>query len=213
VTQPPQQPTGPAGGPYYGPPPAGYYGPPPGYPAYLPPPPALSPAGVPLADFGSRLLAAIIDGAIAAGVSLVAVFPVVLAFVFTHLDDAIVTDPYTGEPDSSAFMSTFFLPLLLLELGLVVFMLLLYYVYYVEMLFRSGQTVGKKVMKIRIVPIDPTATLTRGMAAKRYLIEFVVGGFVPFFRYLDGLWQLWDKPYQQTLHDKAARTVVIKVFP
>ena len=34
---------------------------------------------------------------------------------------------------------------------------------------------------------------------------------MPFLSYVDGLWQLWDKPYQQTLHDKAAKTVVIKV--
>ena len=34
---------------------------------------------------------------------------------------------------------------------------------------------------------------------------------VPFFNWIDGLWQLWDKPYQQCLHDKVAQTVVIKV--
>jgi hypothetical protein len=28
---------------------------------------------------------------------------------------------------------------------------------------------------------------------------------------IDGFWQLWDKPFQQTLHDKAAQTVVVKV--
>ena len=36
---------------------------------------------------------------------------------------------------------------------------------------------------------------------------------MPFFSYLDGLWQLWDKPFLQTLHDKAAQTVVVKVWP
>ena len=41
------------------------------------------------------------------------------------------------------------------------------------MMYRSGQTVGKRAMKIRVVPIDPAATLTRAMAAKRYLVEFV----------------------------------------
>jgi uncharacterized RDD family membrane protein YckC len=49
------------------------------------------------------------------------------------------------------------------------------------------------------------------MAAKRYLVENVGGTLVPFLFYLDGLWQLWDKPYQQTLHDKFAQTVVVKV--
>jgi hypothetical protein len=34
---------------------------------------------------------------------------------------------------------------------------------------------------------------------------------VPFFNLLDGLWMLWDKPYLQALHDKAADTAVIKV--
>ena len=209
MTQPPQQPPGPAGGPYYGPPPGGaYYGPPP----FHPPPPALSPGGAPLADFGSRLLAAIIDGAILTGVAMIVVLPVFLIFFFTRMTDVInSTDPTTGQPDPATVFSGFVLPLILLELGLVAFTLVIYYFYYVEMLFRSGQTVGKKALKIRIVPLNPSATLTRGMAAKRYLVEFGVSVLVPFFQYLDGLWQLWDKPYQQTLHDKAAKTVVIKV--
>jgi uncharacterized RDD family membrane protein YckC len=211
VTQPPQQPPGPAGGPYYGPPPGGaYYGP----PAFYPPPPALSPGGAPLADFGSRLLAALIDGAILTGVAMIIVLPVFFIVFFTRMTDVInSTDPATGQPDPATVFSGFFLPLLLLELGLIAFTLVIYYFYYVEMLFRSGQTVGKKALKIRIVPLDPSATLTRGMAAKRYLVEFGVSVLVPFFQYLDGLWQLWDKPYQQTLHDKFAQTVVIKVFP
>jgi uncharacterized RDD family membrane protein YckC len=211
VTQSPQQPPFPAGGPHYGPSPGGaYYGPPPGYP----PPPALSPGGAPLADFGPRFLAALIDGAILSGVAMVVATPVFLIIFITRMTDVIdSTDPVTGEPDPSVFFSGFVLPVILLELGLVVFLLVIYYFYYVEMLFRSGQTVGKKALKIRIVPLDPSATLTRGMAAKRYLVEFVVGVIVPFFRYLDGLWQLWDKPYQQTLHDRFAQTVVIKVFP
>ena len=83
--------------------------------------------------------------------------------------------------------------------------------YDVEYMHRSGQTLGKKVMKIRVMPIDPSRTLTRGMAVKRYLVQFVACAFVPFLSYVDGLWQLWDKPYQQTLHDKAAQTVVVKV--
>jgi hypothetical protein len=63
---------------------------------------------------------------------------------------------------------------------------------------------------VRVVPADPGRALTRGMAAKRYLVENGAGTVLPFFVYLDGLWQLWD-PYQQTLPDKAAQTVVVKV--
>jgi uncharacterized RDD family membrane protein YckC len=220
VTQPPHQQAAPAGGPFYGPPPGAPYGPPPGYPAYgypaygYPAPPALSPGGAPLADFGSRLLAVIIDGAILTGVLMVIALPVISFFLYSRMSDlTTATDPYTGDPDPSAFFANFFVPILLIELGIIAIALVVEYFYYVEMLYRSGQTIGKKALKIRVVPIDPAATLTRGMAAKRFAIEFLVGTIVPFFRYLDGLWQLWDKPYQQTLHDKVARTVVIKVSP
>jgi uncharacterized RDD family membrane protein YckC len=180
------------------------YAPPPGW---RPLPPPLAPGGRPLADFGTRLLAHLIDGAILTGVAMVVFVPVLLAFVFVRLDDL----PAADSPASPDLVGEFVGPLVLMELGLILLLLAGYYVYYVEMMFRSGQTVGKKAMNIRVVPIDPAARLTRVMAAKRYAVEFVAGVFVPLFFYLDGLWQLWDKPFQQTLHDKAAQTVVIKV--
>ncbi len=40
----------------------------------------------------------------------------------------------------------------------------------------------------------------------------MVGGTViagGLFLLLDDLWPLWDKPWQQALHDKAAKTVVV----
>lgn len=172
------------------------------------PPPPLSPGGQPLADFGTRLLAYLIDVAIITAVALVLFVPVLLVFVLTRMDELTALEPYGPEPD---VFGDFVVPLLLLELGLILLVLAVNYVYYVEMLHRSGQTVGKRVMKVRVVPFDPAATITRTMAAKRYLVEFIAGGFLPFFNYVDGLWQLWDKPYQQTLHDKFAQTVVIKV--
>ncbi|MEV4635896.1 RDD family protein [Actinoplanes sp. NPDC049548] len=194
--------------PYYGPPPQ--YGPP-GWPAQ---PVPLSPDGRPLADFGSRFLAYLIDIAILTAVSMVVFVPVMLWFTFRMFDMAALTDPYADPVAVQEQMfRDFVVPFLLMELGLVVFLLIAYYIYYVEMMFRTGQTLGKKLIKVRVVPIEPGATLTRGMAAKRYLIEFVGGVLVPFFSYLDGLWQLWDKPYQQTLHDKVAKTVVVKVAP
>jgi uncharacterized RDD family membrane protein YckC len=189
------------------------YGPPPGYPAgpgYLPPPaPPLSPAGVPLAGFDQRLLAYMIDIALLSAVSFVVAIPAVFVVL------GRITEAQQGRPvvDVNDFVSDYFMPLLLLEVGLFALLLVLYYVYVVEFMHRTGQTVGKKAMKIRVVPIDPSRRLTRGMAAKRYLIEYVVGTIVPFFSWVDGLWQLWDKPYQQTLHDKVAQTVVVKVLP
>ena len=172
----------------------------------------MSPGGQPLADFGTRLLAYLIDTAIMTVVAVVFFVPALLIFVFTQVADLEPTYDGTGmvEPD----LGDFFVPLLLLQLGLVLLLLVASYLYHVEMMYRSGQTVGKKAMKIRVVRADPsTPTLTRGMAAKRYLVESVAGLLLPFFSYVDGLWQLWDEPYQQTLHDKVAKTVVIKVAP
>jgi uncharacterized RDD family membrane protein YckC len=193
-------------------PPGQAYPAPPPYHRPLPPP-ALSPGGQPLADFGTRLLAYLIDTAILSAVAMVVFVPALLIFAVTRLDDLEPTYDGTSmvEPD---IFGDFVGPLLLLELGMMMLLLVAYYFYYVEMMYRSGQTVGKKAMKIRVVPAEPsTPGLTRGMAVKRYLVEIVAGMFLPFFTYLDGFWQLWDEPYQQTLHDKAAQTVVIKVAP
>ncbi|AGZ46485.1 RDD domain-containing protein [Actinoplanes friuliensis DSM 7358] len=207
-------PGGPApafGGPMPGGPAPAYYGPPPPGYGWRPPPVPVAPDGRPLADFGIRLLSHLIDGAIVGGIATVVFLPVMFIFVFNVMPDfPSAADPsYTPTFDPAEF----FIPFLLLELGFFVLLFVAYYVYYVEMMYRSGQTVGKKLMKIKVVPLEPGAVLTRGIAAKRYLIEFVVGIIVPFFTYLDGLWQLWDKPYQQTLHDKVAKTVVVKVAP
>ena len=204
MTQPPQQPYPPAGlppGPYSQPP----------Y-AYRPLPPVpLSPGGAPLADFGTRLLAYLIDTAVMTGVLMVFAVPAFIV-VFVSMSDNITSiDPYGAQPDPADVFGGFFLPFLLVELGLFVVMLVLYYIYYVEIIRRTGQSIGKKAMKIRIVPLDPAETLTRGHLVKRYLIEFIGGVLIPLFSYLDGLWQLWDKPYQQALHDKVAKTVVVRV--
>jgi uncharacterized RDD family membrane protein YckC len=191
----------------YGPPPGTHHAPPPGW-RPLPPAP-VAPGGRPLADFGTRLLAYLIDSAIVSGVAMVIAVPAVIVFVLMRMDELVPAEP-GAVPPPGAF-GDFVGPFLLMEAGIILLLLVGYYVYYVEIMYRTGQTVGKKAMRIRVVPLDPAARLTRGMAAKRYAVECVAGLFVPFLVYVDGFWQLWDKPFQQTLHDKAAQTVVIKV--
>lgn len=193
MTQPPPFPTTP---PPWAPPP------PP-----LPPPPT-SPGGQPLASFTDRLLAYLIDAGIFLAVAMVLVLPAVVIFV------VVVAGNFEVAPDGTLTgpdFTEFIVPFLLLEAGVFALSLVLTYIYYVEMMFRSGQTYGKKAMRIKVVPLDPAATLTRSHAAKRWLVFQVAGALVPFLSYLDGLWQLWDKPYLQCLHDKFAQTVVVKV--
>ncbi|WP_405101221.1 RDD family protein [Micromonospora sp. NBC_01412] len=211
-------------GAFAGPPPSPGWTGPPGYappPGWAPPPrPGFAPVpvapnGQPLASFGDRLLAYLIDSAVAGLVAMVLFLPVFLFIWFKMFGELTRTNPdgTLVEPDPSALWTDFMLPLFLAELGLFVLMLGLYWLYHVEYLRRTGQTLGKKVMKIRVVPLDPNGTLDRGTAGRRYLVQFVGSMFVPGLSYVDGLWQLWDKPWQQCLHDKFARTVVVKVAP
>ncbi len=214
----------PASGPGAAPPPPGYgpypgYGPSAGYaPAGYSPagyrPAPLSPAGQPLAGFGDRLAAYLIDMAILTVTFSVIFIPVFFIFMATQMPDVMTaTDPYAPEPDPSVVWEEFLLPLLLLEALLFLVVLAAYYVYHVELMWRTGQTLGKKVLKIRVVPLNPALRLTRGAAAKRYAVAVIAGSLIPLLSIVDGLWQLWDKPFQQTLHDKAADTVVVKDAP
>ncbi|MGC5017463.1 RDD family protein [Micromonospora sp. DT47] len=237
MTQPPTHPTPPAGGPLpaaggFAPPsgpypyPQGYAVPPQpgpysGLPAYPAGPPGapprpgyplvpLSPGGHPLASFGDRLLAVLIDGLVLMAVCMVFIVPAMIVFFVAVLPDLTATTPAGTyvEPDPFA---DFLLPFLGLEAGIILLTFGVTYVYHVEMMLRTGQTLGKRVMKLRIVPADPARTMDRRMAVKRWAAHQVGGSLIPGFSYLDGLWQLWDKPWQQCLHDKFADTVVVKV--
>jgi uncharacterized RDD family membrane protein YckC len=87
-------------------------------------------------------------------------------------------------------------------------------VYEVALLVRRGQTVGHRVMRIKVVRVEDGGLPTVDRALIRWavpnLVAFVlpnVGGLLVLLIYL---WMLWD-PMRQGLHDKAARTVVIRV--
>ncbi|BCB80291.1 hypothetical protein GCM10022251_05470 [Phytohabitans flavus] len=205
MTQPPTPP--------YAPQPAGWQLPPPPWatPPLRPPPPPLatSPAGQPLASFTDRLLAYLVDYVVFFCVALLLAVPAFIILFVAVIPDLLEVQP-DGTPVDPSF-AEFFVPLLLIEVGLIVALLLLSYVYYVEFLIRKGQTLGHRTMKIKIVPLAPGAKLTRGSAARRWLAGYAAASFLPGYFYVDGLWQLWDKPYQQCLHDKFAGTVVVKV--
>jgi uncharacterized RDD family membrane protein YckC len=164
----------------------------------------MSPSGQRLAEFGDRLLAFIIDGLIIGALIAVVTIPIYVTLI-SYLVDR------TAPAAASFDVSDVLVPVLLTVALITVLALLLTYVYEVEAMFRTGQTVGKKAMKLRIIPVDPARTLTRQMAFKRYLVQHVATNFVPGLNWIDGLWQLWDKPYRQCLHDKFAETLVIKL--
>ncbi|CAN5611477.1 RDD family protein [soil metagenome] len=68
----------------------------------------------------------------------------------------------------------------------------------------AGQTVGKKLLNIRVVDFQSGGPLGFGKAAIRYVGRIVSG--IPCA--LGYFWMLWDKE-RQTWHDKIATTAVV----
>jgi uncharacterized RDD family membrane protein YckC len=182
---------------------------------YGPPPVPVAPNGQPLAGFGARLGAYLIDALIFAAAVTSLIIPVMFAMIAWIGSQAqeLETDPVTGEFVNSPDPALFVGPILLGYLALFVVAIGMNYVYHVELFpSRRGVTLGKRALGLSVIRLnDPSAPLTRGVVAKRWAMQFMVGGIVPFFNWIDGLWQLWDKPFQQCLHDKVAETVVVKV--
>lgn len=87
------------------------------------------------------------------------------------------------------------------------------FLYYVLQHGRWGQTLGKRAMSLRVVRADDAGAISYGQAAWRLLFEYLIslatcgiGGLV------DVAWILWDER-RQALHDKVARTVVVRTEP
>lgn len=172
------------------------------------PPPGWRPA-LPLADFWHRLGAYLIDSLILGAVQFVILAPFMIWWLITVID--LMAEVRSDSEFMRAYLAMW-LPLLAYIAVATIVNLALTYGYFVEyVLRRSGQSLGKQLLKLQVIPVDPAARLTRAHLVKRWAVQSVGGAFVPFLAYLDGFWQLWDKPLQQCLHDKAAQTVVVRL--
>jgi uncharacterized RDD family membrane protein YckC len=68
----------------------------------------------------------------------------------------------------------------------------------------SGQTVGKRLLGIRVIDFSSGGPIGYGRAFVRWIAR-ILSGIVCLLGYL---WMLWDKE-KQTWHDKLATTVVV----
>lgn len=78
-------------------------------------------------------------------------------------------------------------------------------VYFTYFHASTGQSVGQKLVGIKVVDADTGGTIDYGRAFIRWLVSIVSGAVIA----LGYLWMLWD-PKKQTWHDKAARSLVVK---
>lgn len=87
----------------------------------------------------------------------------------------------------------------------------LYLIYEALMLSRDGQTIGKKLMKVRVAMLadgrvpTPVAAWTRSAT---FVLPAVICCGALWWP-VDGIFGLFDKPYHQCIHDKSAKTVVV----
>jgi uncharacterized RDD family membrane protein YckC len=79
-----------------------------------------------------------------------------------------------------------------------------YYVYFEG--GATGQTIGKRVLGIRVIDFNSGGPIGYGRALLRAVVE-IFSGWILLLGYL---WMLWDRE-KQTWHDKAATSVVVPV--
>ncbi|MGW2204458.1 RDD family protein [Streptomyces sp. NPDC001774] len=215
---PPPEGPPPGGPPPEGPPPGGPPpgGPPPGSPYdNMPPPPppygsqpyggaggyggADPLAGMPpLADSGKRILARIIDWLI------VAIPLALIGIPFNIYDRATDGDDFGDTITATSTGS-----------GLVfqLITIVAFVAYDTLMVANSGQTLGKKWLKLRVAMLNDGSTPPTNASLIRAVVLWL-----PALICCACLWPLLllimilvDKPYKQGLHDKAAKTVVVSV--
>ncbi|ANS80620.1 hypothetical protein SGUI_3224 [Serinicoccus hydrothermalis] len=176
---------------------------------YRPQPGATTPDGQPLAGWWHRFGARLIDFVLALGLSTVLVTLTATPELTEALQD------YSLDPDPTGAVPVV-LEDWLLRLGLIV--ALVGIAYEVLMVKFFGGSVGKLLTGLRVRLRDqpglPTwrATLLRSAVYQGpNLLGTLVPilGFLGLFTILDVLWPVWDKD-KQALHDKAARTNVVR---
>jgi uncharacterized RDD family membrane protein YckC len=115
-------------------------------------------------------------------------------------------DPVTGAVDPAAMAGMQGRYMVLTIISAILFAL------YLILLHGSmGQTLGKKVLGIKVVKLDGSPC-DYAVAAKRALV-YPIAGIVPIvgglIALLNGLWPLWDSE-RQSLGDKVGGTYVVK---
>jgi len=160
-------------------PPAGYGAPPPAYgaPAYGQPPMGAPYGGAELAGWGTRVGGTLIDFLLFIGIIVVGG---ILGGILSTASDG---------------------------LGGLVFVLgylaaIAFYVWQLVVQGKTGQTIGKRAVKIRLVKEADGMPVGGGMSVVRALahnLEFLIGY----------LWPLWDRK-KQTFADKLCGTLVIR---
>jgi uncharacterized RDD family membrane protein YckC len=181
-----------------------------------------TPDGVPLSGWWRRVGAFLIDSLLVSTVVSILTLPLQLAMQ-SRMDDLMFRfDSETGPeamPDFGAFFREYWEAMQPLFVWSAIATVLVWALYSSLMLRGKGATLGKMVAGIQVRLRDQPGQLPWSAIFARVFVQFGVGltAVVPlvnlalsWFPLLDSLWPLWDKK-RQALHDKAARTNVVRV--
>ncbi|MFC7491163.1 MULTISPECIES: RDD family protein [unclassified Knoellia] len=154
----------------------------------------------PVAGFGTRALALIIDSLL----SLIGLIPIIIGAVLLVMaapdtDELGYTIDGTGDGGLAATGG------ILLFLG-VVLMIGIQIWNRIFKMGRTGQSVGKKVMGLKLIH----ESTGQPIGALQSFLRELLGGLVNQIFYLSYLWMLWDDN-KQTLADKVVHSTVIEV--
>ncbi|MEU6806988.1 RDD family protein [Streptomyces neyagawaensis] len=143
----------------------------------------------PLADSGKRVLARLMD------MILVGIVVGLLAWAFR-------VSQYTVDTDDIEFSRS---------VGQEVLAAVLYIAYDTFFTVRNGQTLGKRVMKLRVANLSDGNTPSTQTSLLRAAVLWIPFAFccACIWTAIAGGWSFFDKPFKQGLHDKAAKTVVV----
>lgn len=154
----------------------------------------------PVAGFGKRAGALIIDGLL----SLIGLIPIIIGAVLLVIA-APDNDEYGYTVDGTGSAGLAISGGLLLFLGIVL-MIAIQVWNRIFRMGRTGQSVGKKAMGIKLIH-EQTG---QPIGALQSFVRELVGGLINQVIYLSYLWMLWDDN-KQTLADKVVHSTVIEV--
>ncbi|WP_369356948.1 RDD family protein [Streptomyces sp. cg2] len=154
------------------------------------------------APLGRRLAARLIDTAVLALVTLAVALPL-WSTVTDHIDAKVEAAKQSGRQVTVYLVDGTTAPVFLTILAVV---LIGGGLYEVLPTLKWGRTLGKKLCGLRVLDIESHDTPETAQAVKRWLVYGVLG--VVVVGVVNALWCVFDKPWRQCWHDKAARTFV-----
>jgi uncharacterized RDD family membrane protein YckC len=201
-------------------PPPGYPPPPPGWtppPGWQAPPGWIvqpRPHGFALAGMGQRLAARLVDilAVLLLNVVVNGYFAYQFALELAPMYRQAMADPFGDAPQPTDRSEYLIWTMLIIAT-------LLWLLYEAPAIGSRGQTLGKRLLRIKVMAVEHTEPIGFGRAFRRWARLgmwtpfWACAGFGFLLQLVDCLSPLFDAKLRQALHDKTARTVVIALPP